>query len=158
MLNLGIWKRLDTVQNDDLRRKATLIPELLDAAFAGATLRKYRSGWLKWVEWCRQYPEVEHCPADPFFICIYFNDLILLKSSISAISTALCAIRWGHIRVGLGSPTNTQLVQTAFKGAKRLAKATDKNRKEPFTSEIISELVDHYGDSRDLVDLRFMLM
>jgi len=50
LLNLGIWKRLDTIKNDDLRHKATLIPELLDAAFAGATLKKYRSAWLTWVE------------------------------------------------------------------------------------------------------------
>lgn len=149
---------MDAIQDSELRSKATRIPELLDAAFAENTLRKYRSAWAKWVAWCGKYQEINYCPADPFFICIYFNDLILEKSSIGTITTAVCGIRWGHIKAGFDSPTDTQLVKTAFKGAKRLAESGVKNRKEPFTSEMISELVDQYGNSKSLIDLRFVLM
>ena len=49
-----------------------MISDLLDAAFAESTLKKYRSSWSK----CKQYDEVTYCPADPFYICIYFNDVI----------------------------------------------------------------------------------
>ena len=110
------------------------------------------------MTWCKQYHEVNYCPADPFFICIYFNDLILEKQSINAISTALCGIRWGHLKAGYDSPTDCQLVKLAFKGAQRVATVKDKNRKEPFTSEMIGELVKRYGSSDNLINHRFIVI
>ena len=159
LADLGIWEKINNIENEALRKKAILLPSLLDAAFAETSLQKYRSAWSKWVDWCKQYDEVQHCPADPFFICIYFNDLILDKAPIGAITAALCGIRWGHIKAGFSSPTDTPLVKLAFKGAKRLAQSTPgSNRKEPFTIVILQELVERYGDSTNLMDLRFLLI
>ena len=135
-----------------------MIPDLLDAAFAESTLKKYRSSWSKWMSWCKQYDEVTYCPADPFYICIYFNDLIMEKHSINTISAALCGIRWGHLKAGYNSPTDCQLVKLAFKGAQRLANVERKNRKEPFTNEMIEQTVRRYGSSDNLIHLRFLVI
>ena len=50
--NIGVWKHLDSIQDDQLRSKACEVPGLLDAAYAEGTLAKYRSAWKKWIEWC----------------------------------------------------------------------------------------------------------
>ena len=74
------------------------------------------------------------------------------------ITTALCGIRWGHIKAGFYPPTNSHIVKLAYKGAKRLAESAEKNRKEPFTIEIINELISHYGNTEHLIHLRFILI
>ena len=160
--NIGVWKHLDSIQDDQLRSKACEVPGLLDAAYTEGTLAKYRSAWKKkkkkWIEWCSLYREIKPAPADPFFICVYFSDLINSKSSINVITTALCGIRWGHIKAGFYPPTNSHIVKLAYKGAKRLAESAEKNRKEPFTIEIINKLISHYGNTENLIHLRFILI
>ena len=39
ILELGVWSYLNTIGNDDLRAKAQMLPELLNAAFAESTLK-----------------------------------------------------------------------------------------------------------------------
>ena len=71
------------------------------------------------------------------------------------ITTAFCGIRWGHIKAGFYPPTNSHIVTLAYKGAKSL---TEKNRKEPFTIEIINELISRYGNTENFIHLRFILI
>ena len=157
-INIGIWEKLDTIRDDELRHKAANLPELFRAAFAGGTIEKYRRAWQKWVQWTTTYSEVSHCPADPFFVCIYFNDLIKDNTPISAIISAFCGIRWGHINAGYESPTDCQFVKLAFEGAKRLACKSTVRRKEPFTADMIRHLVSLYDDSENLLHLRFLII
>ena len=159
-IDVGIWEKLETIQNQELHDKACQLPKLLDAAFSEATLAKYKTAWAKWVNWCSRYSEISHCPADPFFICIYLNDLVLAKSSLGTIISTLCAIRWGHMRAGFNSPTSEPIVKLAFKGAKRLASTFSKSskRKEPFTAELVQLIVNEYADSSNLIHLRFLII
>lgn len=110
------------------------------------------------MQWSSNYPEIKHCPADPFFTCVYFNDLVKEGCSISIIISALCGIRWGHINAGLDSPTDHPIVKLAFRGAKKLIGKTITNKKEPFTVEIIKKLVSTYGESKNLMILRFLIL
>lgn len=50
------------------------------------------------------------------------------------------------------------MVKLAFKGAKRLAESKTSYRKEPFTIEILNDLVGRYGTSQNLIHLRFLLI
>jgi len=74
---MGILANLNQIRDDNLRLKATKLPTLFESALAPNTITKYKAAWSKWIEWSSQYEEVVHCPADAFFICIYFNDLVL---------------------------------------------------------------------------------
>ena len=157
-INIGIWEKLDSIRDERLRFKATLLPDLFKAAFAEGTLDKYIRAWNKWVEWTKSFDEVNHCPADPFFVCIYFNDLVLNKTPVSGIISALCGIRWGHINAGFESPTDHPIVKLAFEGAKRLIGKTTQNVKEPFTAELIRELVSKFDNHENLMHLRFLII
>ena len=92
------------------------------------------------------------------FICIYFNDLVLENAPISAIITALCGIKWGHINAGFLSPTDAPIVKLAFEGAKRIVGKSKSNQKEPFTAELIKTLVESYSTSENLMHLRFLII
>ncbi|XP_057308176.1 uncharacterized protein LOC130646057 [Hydractinia symbiolongicarpus] len=72
--------------------------------------------------------------------------------SISTIISALCGIRWGHINAGFSSPTDHSIVKLAFAGAKRLVGKTC-NKKEPFTVDIIKEIIAYYGETLKVKDL-----
>lgn len=141
-----------------MKKKATQLPKLFEAAFSKNTLLKYKSAWHKWVEWSANYAEVNHCPADPFFICLYFNDLVMTNSPISTVITAIYGIRWGHINSGFKSPTDNPIVKLAFEGAKKIIGKARVNKKEPFTAEIIKKLVSIYGDTESLMALRFLII
>ena len=41
----------------------------------------------------KKFPGVLYCPADPFFVALYFNDLLLTKGTLGAISDANSGIR-----------------------------------------------------------------
>ena len=138
-INIGIWEKLDVIQNETLKCKAASLPHLFKAAFAEGTLSKYRTAWHNWVTWASQFSEVDHCPADPFFICIYLNDLVLEKCPISRVIASLCGIRWGFINAGFVSPTDNPIVKLAFEGAKNLIGKNGSNQKEPFTVEMIKK-------------------
>ena len=71
---------------------------------------------------------------------------------------SLCGIRWGHINAGFVSPTDNPIVKLAFEGAKKLIGKKGSNKKEPFTVEIIKKLVEIFGDSQNLIELRFLVL
>ena len=71
---------------------------------------------------------------------------------------SLCGIRWGHINAGFVSPTDNPIVKLAFEGAKKLIGKNGSNQKEPFTVEIIKKLVEIFGDSQNLIELRFLVL
>ncbi|XP_057290199.1 uncharacterized protein LOC130612878 [Hydractinia symbiolongicarpus] len=156
-INVGIWEKLDAIQNTAPKSKAANLPQLLQAAYAKETIIKYKRACQKWVDWSSKYTEVNHCSADPFFVCINFNDLVMEGCSISTIISALCGTRWGHINAGFSSPTDHSIVKLAFAGAKRLVGKTC-NKKEPFTVDIIKEIIAYYGESSNFMHMRFIVL
>ena len=72
----GVWEALNEISSPDLARGASKLPNLLDAGLAVKTIEKYRKAWQDWSEWAERYEEVNEIPADPFFIALYFNELV----------------------------------------------------------------------------------
>ena len=130
-LFFGIWEKINTIEEDSqLKRSALGVPLLIQSAYADSTLLKYRQGWRKWLTWCESKPEVKHCPADTFFVAVYFNELLVDNCKLGALVSAYCGIRWGHIQAGLIPPTDHPFVKLAFEGAKRLVTHRESNQKE----------------------------
>lgn len=156
-LDFGIWSKISVLKDDQLRKKAEKLPILLQAGYATNTLNKYKPAWKKWLSWAESYPEVNACPADPFFVALYLNDLVIEKVSLSAITAAFHGIRWGHINCGYESPTNNPFVKLAFEGAKRSVEGT-KNQKEPLDAEAIKVIINKFGFNKNVLQLRFVIM
>ena len=157
-LNFGIWERLDDLESPELKKTAASLPKLVEAAFANSTLEKYKRGWSLWVEWSKQYSEISQCPADPFFVALYLNDLVVNEVPVSRIIKIFCGIRWAHISTGLKSPTDDPFVKLCLNGAKRKLSTTTENRKEPLSAEIIKEIVDKFGFTGNLLHLRTVVI
>ena len=155
-------QRIQGIEDPSLKEKAGTLPELLNAAYANSTLRKYKPAWQKWREWASQFNEVSYCPADPFFVAVYLNDLTSSNATEGAITAAVMGIRWGHRNSGFNSPTDNPLVKLALEGSKRLIAARNpvakQNRKEPITSDLLKAIVDEYRTTENLMDIRFVLM
>ena len=124
-LVFGVWKDIESIQNPKLKTNASQLPTLLQAGYADSTLSKYKPAWLKWLDWAKEYEEVNPCPADPFSVALYFNELVMLEVPRSAIISAYSGIRWGHINSGYDPPTDHPFVKLAFECAKRLTGKTD---------------------------------
>ena len=70
----------------------------------------------------------------------------------SALDAASSGIRWGHISVGIDSPTDNILVKTALEGAKRtVGKSKGENQKDPITTDMVVKMVDELGKSDNLL-------
>lgn len=156
----NVLRRINGIQDDKLKEKAKQLPSLLESAHAASTKEKYQKAWQHWSSWANNFTEIIQCPADPFHISLYFNEIVNQKQSIGFLNAAYCGIRWHHHTSGFHSPTDHPLVKLAFEGAKRTA-TTYKvltNKKEPITPDLVKSLVKRYTSSSNLVDMRFIII
>ena len=62
-------------------------------------------------------------PAVPLQVALYRTEIVeravLDCHSASAIESASCSIRWGHLQAGMDSPTTYPLVKGVVDGARR---------------------------------------
>ena len=152
-------QNIGDLEDPKLKCLANTLPNLIDSAYAASTLKKYRPAWEKWVDFTKNFVEINACPADPFHVALYFNDLTQRKQKVGTVTAAFMAIRWGHIRSGLLPPTDHPFVQLAFEGAKRtLAPFTVKNRKDIFESETLKTIANKYANSHNLKEIRFVVL
>ena len=137
---------------------ATSLPYIVQHGRANATVDKYRSGWLGWVQWSITKSEMETRPAHPFFISLYLNHLFFLKRNKGCINTAFYGIRWAHHVAGLESPTDNLLVKLTLEGCLRLCEG-EKLRKDAMPVEALRDLVDTFP-RKDycLIDQRFLVV
>ncbi len=142
---------VNCVQDPDLKERAASLPDLVLNRWAPSTTHKYQAAWARWIDWCSNYMESPPLPAEPFYIALYFNDLVLQGCKFGTLDSASSGIRWGHVSAGLSSPTDHILVKTALEGAKRrVGKSKGKNQKDPITTDMITHMVDHLGTSDNL--------
>jgi len=156
----GIWKEKESLESPHLQFLAKCLPKVVESAYAGSTLIKYKASWDKWLNWAKKFPEVSIIPADPFIVCLYFNELLTENAQLGAITSAFCGIRWGHISAGLDTPTNHPFVKLCYSGAlKQSSERRPQNqRKEPFTPDMIKDIIKAYGSTNNLVHLRFIIV
>ena len=147
------------MRDPELKMRAMNLPKLLQHRWADSTNKKYEQAWNRWNTWCDEYPEVNPCPAESFYIALYLNDLVLEGCKIGALDAAAAGIRWGHILAGFGNPIDNIFVKTGLEGAKRtIGKSKGKNQKEPFTTEMAKRLVDQFGNSTNLFNHRTIVI
>ena len=148
----------EDIQDDNLRSRAANLPKFLQSRWAATTNRKYNHAWERWVHWCSLY-SASSCPACTFYIAVYLNDLVLEGCKIGALSAAASGIRWGHVMSGQVNPMDNLFVKTALEGAKRtVGKDGSGRQKEPFTTDMVKQVVLAYGNSSNLLHHRSIIM
>lgn len=150
---------MDDIKDDDLRERAAHLPVVIRSAWADSSNEKYKRGWLNWTSWCDRHPEAEKIPADPFYIALFLNDMVLDDQKKGHIETAYLGIRWAHRTRGFQSPTDNPFVKTAYEGSKRIAaRSTKKNRQEPVDTELLNKLFERYGHTHNALHQRFLVV
>ena len=113
-LFIGTWYMTKELQDPRLAKVAESLPFLIQSSWAESTNDKYRRGWNNWSKWCEKYPEAGRCPADPFYIALFFNEIVISKHNLSYLTTAHSGIPWGHLNAGHRSPTEHPFARMAF--------------------------------------------
>ena len=141
-----------------MKLKAASLPQLIRNRWAHTTIKKYEQGWKKWESWCGRYPESLPLPANPFYIALYLNDLVLDDCKKGTLDTAVSGIRYGHVNAGLENPMENSFVRAVLEGAKRMVgETTIHHQKEPMTSEMVKEIIDTYRSPFNLLHRRFIV-
>lgn len=154
-----ISQRLASIQDPDLKSRAGNLPNLINARWASSTSEKYSRAWSKWDLWCTVHPESPARPAQPFYIALYINDMVLGGCKHGALKDASSGIRWGHITVGLPNPMDNLFLQTVLEGAKRIVgKPKGENQKEPMSTEMVKQVVAHFGRNPGLIAHRLIVI
>ena len=155
----GIWNKTESIKDPELRERAQYLPHVIKSAWADGTNEKYARGWNLWRSWCAKHPESTPRPADPFYLALYMNDLVLTEAKKGNLEAVWYGVRWGHITCGFATPTDHPFAKTAFEGAKRLAARNgSKNRKEPLDTEMLTDLVERFGQSSNIMHLRALVI
>ena len=66
---------------------------------------------------------------------------MILKKSKGTITNTLYAIRWNQLKNGYSFPMDNQFTKLGFEDVTRTTKFLGSNHKDPFTSDMIKELI-----------------
>ena len=150
---------MEYIVDPHLRLRSTNLLGVVYQRWAPNTHDKYNSGWEGWSARCQKYPESTTLPADPFYIALYINDLILDDRKPGALTNAESGIRYAHTIAGYDNPMDHKFVKTVMEGPKRLASTHCKKRqKEPITSDMMKSIIDAYRSPSNLLHHRFIVL
>ena len=76
-LSCGIWSESEKIESASLKKLSASLPEIIEAGLASSTNNKYYTGWKRWLDWCKENPEVNNLPGNPFFVALFFNHILL---------------------------------------------------------------------------------
>lgn len=137
-----------------MKALASHLPRVVLSGKAPSTTSKYAGAFARWRKWAQSKPDIPILPARPLHVCLYLSFLIQKSVSSAPIEEAVNALAWVHTVAVVEDPTKHPLVSQVVAGAKRiLAKPTV--RKEPISADILSSLVQKFGQaSATLSDIR----
>ena len=155
----GAWKDLRELQDPELQELAAVLPNMALQSRALATVKKYSGAFSSWRKWAAAKSEIgTTLPPKSNHITLYLSFFLARGKSSAPLTEAVCALSWVNQVASVEDTTSHPLVQQVLSGAKRkLAHKTTK--KEPITPEILSALVDKFGNEQaSLSDVRTLTM
>ena len=149
----GVWCELADLQDPELRRLTKSLPDTVMHSRADSTIKKYMYAFQRWKAWAAERHEVTVLPLQEVDFALYLKHLGEVSSSKSAVEEAVNAFSWVLQISGLRAISESPFVRATVSGLQRkLAKA--KLRKETVTVDILSALVDSFGQFPTLTDIR----
>ena len=148
-----MWQTIEGIQDPDLKRLATCLPDTLLQGRADSTTTKYVRAFTRWKTWAGQRREVKIFPVDEVHFALYLQHVAEATKSRSAVEEAVNAISWAHQLAGQPTISASGFVRATLAGLQRKL-AKPKVRKEPVTADMLSTLVESLGASPTLTDVR----
>lgn len=153
-----MWSGLNDFQDPKLKELAEKLPDIVMHSREDATVKQYRYGFQRWKLWAAQFEEIKALPASPMHVSLYLVSIMQYAKTSSPVTTAFYSISWAHKLAGVQDPTDHVLPKRVKESALRKL-GHGKNKKEPVTPEMLSNLVQKYAsDSATLSDLRLVVM
>lgn len=136
---------------------ARQIPSLIDASKSDSTLRKYKTYFSKFQNWCKMY-DLDSLPASASTVSLYISFLVQANSSSSVLTATIYAIQWYHDKNLFPNPCYEKLVKLTAEGGRRILAKPFVNKKEPITIDIIEKIFKSKNDMDNLCHLRTRLI
>ena len=127
---------------------------------ADNTVINYCKSFCKFKAWCLHGTgEVSFLPATSFTVSLYLHHLLESSLGSSTIYSVFYAINWVHKLSGFENrnPCDKFLVRSIVEASSR-APRKPVRKAEPITPEILGLILQHYGESSNLLDIRFVCM
>ena len=141
---------------DELKRYVTRLPGLVLGSKAKNTYKNYLYNFKQFSNWCQKYG-YKSVPASNHHVGIYLSYLMDSRPSASKVNMAVYSISWAHEIAGLEDPCKSNLVKQIKQGVIRQVSKPVVS-KEPLSPVDIKRIVQVYGSSQNLLDLRFVTM
>ena len=122
---------------------------------APSTEKKYLYAFGHWKKWAEAMDGVTVFPVEAIHLALYLQHIGNSTGSRAAVEEAGYALAWIHQAAGLPSPTNDPFVQAVLGGLCHIL-AVPTVKKRPFTSEMLSDMVQACQPDPSLGDLRLM--
>ena len=150
----GIWRGLREIRDPELKALADKLPPMALCSRQDKTVKNYLAAFQKWKEWCNNYKEISHLPAEPHYIALYLLNLSHTCNSHAPVSLAFYSISWAHRSAGLTDPTKGDLPKMVREAAVRTL-GQGNNKKEPISAQTLCKIINKYAHTNaDLMDLR----
>ena len=154
---IGVWKDMqDEEIPDELKRYVTRLPGLVLGSKAKNTYKNYMYNFKQFSNWCQKYG-YKSVPASNHHVGIYLSYLMDSRPSASKVNMTVYSISWAHEIAGLEDPCKSNLVKQIKQGVIRQVSKPVVS-KEPLSPVDIKRIVQVYGSSQNLLDLRFVTM
>ena len=100
------------------------------ASRAARTIDAYRRAFLRWRSFASSKDEIQVFPARTEHMALYLQHVPDTIQSPSAVDSAIYGIQWAHNLAGIPSPTDSPIVHSISKAAKKLIGTRLVNKKE----------------------------
>ena len=127
---------------------------------ADNTVINYCRSFCKFKAWClHSTGEVSFLPATSITVSLYLHHLLENSLGSSTIYSVFYAINWVHKLAGFENcnPCDKFLVKSIVEASSRLPRKPVR-KAEPITPEILGLIFQQYGESSNLLDIRFVCM
>ena len=149
----GIWQTVRELQDPELKRLATCLPQTVLASRADSTVTKYLHAFRRWKEWADTQSEISVFPIEVVHFALYLQHLSQSTKSKSAVEEAVNAAGWVNRLSGEPPIGASPFIQATLAGLQRQL-AKPRVRKEPVTAAMLAALVGSLGTSPSLTEVR----
>ena len=115
--------------------------------------KENRRTFQRWKSFASSKVEMQVFPVRTEHVALYLQHLLRTTNSHSAVDSAIYGTRWAHNLAGIPSPTDSPIIYSISRAAKKLIGTRLVNKKEPISREMIRKLVED-SDLDNLVELR----
>ncbi|VDI24888.1 Hypothetical predicted protein [Mytilus galloprovincialis] len=147
------WKDLQSIQNPSLRDFARKLPIIAEASKSKNTVKKYSYAFKRFSVLVFKLRFMSTASFSDNSLQFIYLFLIQSEVSSSVLNGAFYGIKWEHDLNLYSNVFTSDFLSIVLEGGVRLL-SKPVNKKEPITHDIIKRVIDKFGLSTNLADLR----